>query len=153
MEASGLASQDLAELDGVEAEGLRAEVRELLRDCLGGEEPDARALLLRVLGQDELRAALELEAERRRLRARFAGAQRLQPAGGHQVHDQHELAVLGREEQPLATALGPPEAPALELLERRVEGLQRRDVRRPGLRDRERGHRVIQPAPPRLHLR
>ena len=153
MQPAGVAAQDLAELVGAEAERLRAEVRELGRRPFGREEPDARPLLPRVLRQDELRAACELQPERRCLRAGLARAERLQPAGGHQVHEQHELAVVGREEQPLPAALGPAEPAALELRERRIERLQGRDVRRPGLRDRERGHRVIQPAPPRLHLR
>ncbi len=47
----------------------------------------------------------------------------------------------------------PLEATSLEGGERRVERLQRGDVRRPGLRDRNGGNRVIELAPPRLHLR
>ena len=153
VQTAGLTAQDLAELDGVEAQGLRAEIRELFRGRLGTEEPDPCALLPRILGQDELRSALELEAERRGLRTGVARAQRLEPPGRHQVNHQDELAVLGREEQALAAALGSPEAAALEGLERRVERLQGRDMRRPRLRDRERRDRVIQPAPPRFHLR
>ena len=125
------------------------------RACaLRREQPDAGALLLRVLGQDELRAAGELELERRRLRPGLAGAQvALEPARGHQVDEEHELAVGGREEEPLRAALGPAELAALERGERRVERLQRRDVRGAGLRDRERGDRVRQLSAPRLHLR
>ena len=47
----------------------------------------------------------------------------------------------------------PVEPPALERRERRVERLQRRDVRRPGLHDRERAHRLVELATPGLHLR
>src|SRR5438034_753476 len=97
--------------------------------------------------------ALELQRERRRLRPLLAGAQVLQPSGRHQVHQQHELAVVRREEQPLRAPARAREAAALQHGERRVERLQRRDVRRPGLRDRERAHRLVELAPPRLHLR
>ena len=69
------------------------------------------------------------------------------------MDEQDELAVGGREEQPLALAFHAAELPALEGVERRVEGLQRGDVRRAGLRDRERRDRVIELASPRLHLR
>ena len=69
------------------------------------------------------------------------------------MDEQDELAVGGREEEALAAALHAAELPALEGLQRRVERLQRRDVRRAGLRDREGRDRVIELASPRLHLR
>src|SRR5205807_4208453 len=112
------------------AECLRTEVRELLLGGLGREEPHPGALLRARLGEDEPRAALEDELEGRLLRAGLAEAQEAEPPGGHQVDEQDELAVVGREEE----ALGPParacEAATLERRERRVVGLQRRDVRR-----------------------
>ena len=144
---------DLAEPLGVEAERLGAEMLELGLRRLGRQQPDAGALLPRVLGEDELRAALETRARTRASSGLLAGLQELEPARGHQVDEQHELAVVGGEEQPLAAPLGAAEAPALERVERRVERLQRRDVRRPGLRDREGRDGVVELAPPRLHLR
>ena len=63
VQAARLAAEDLAERLRVEAERLGAEVVELRGGALRREEPDAGALLLRVLGQDELRAAGELERE------------------------------------------------------------------------------------------
>jgi hypothetical protein len=69
------------------------------------------------------------------------------------VYEQHELSVVGPEEKSFAAPLGAPEPSTLQRVERRVERLQRRDVRRAGLRDRERRHLVVQLAPPRLHLR
>src|SRR5205807_4972854 len=132
-----------------EPERFRAEVRKLSLDLLGSQQPDPSALLRARLGQDELRPAVELEPERGCLRALLAATEILEPPGSHQVHEQHELAVIRREVE----ALRPPprtlEAPALERGERRVEGLQRCDVRRAGLRDRERTHRLVEPAPPR----
>ena len=65
----------------------------------------------------------------------------------------HELAVVRREEQALRASLGPGEPFPLKCREGRVERLQRRDVRRPGLDDRERRHGIVQPAAPGLHLR
>src|SRR5262249_56931579 len=97
-----LAVDDLAEPFRLKPERLRAEVRKLGFRRLGGEQPDARTLLPRVLREDELRAAVELERERRRLRALLTRLEELQPPGGHQVDEQHELRVVGREEEPLA---------------------------------------------------
>src|SRR5207302_6560081 len=108
-----------------DAERVGPEVPDLRLRSLGREQPDAGALSPRVLGEHEPRAAGELERERRCLRALLAGLQELQPAGGHQVDDEDELAVLGREEQALAAALRATEATSLQCGERRVEGLQR----------------------------
>ena len=83
----------------------------------------------------------------------LAGLQVTQAPGGHQVHQQHQLAVLGWEEESLGAALGSGETPSLECRERRVERLQRRDVRRPGPLDRECAHGIVELAAPRLHLR
>ncbi len=68
------------------------------------------------------------------------------------MDEQDELLVLGREEQPLAAALGAREPPALERGEGRVERLQRRDVGGPGLLDRKRAHGIVEGAPQGLHL-
>ena len=110
------------------------------------------ALLRAGLGEDELRAALELEPERRRLRAFLAGAQVLRRPGGHQVDEQNELAVVGGKQKPLR-APPRPGAGAPRARQRRVERLQRRDVRGAGPRDRERAHRLVELAAPGLHLR
>ena len=91
-------------------ERLRAEMGELLVGLLRGEQPDAGALLRACLGEHELAAALEAEPERGRLRALLAGAQVAQAAGGHQVHHQHELAVVGLEQEPLAASRPRPRA-------------------------------------------
>ena len=53
----------------------------------------------------------------------------------------------------LAAGERAPKATSFECVEGRVEGLQRRDVGRPGRCDRGRRHGVVQLAPPRLHLR
>src|SRR6266571_8804381 len=152
VQASRLAVDDLAEPLGPEAERLRSEVRELGLRRLGREEPDAGALLLSALREDELSAAGELEPERRRLRRLPAGRDVAEPARGHQVDEEDELAVLGREEETFAAAFRPAEATPLERRERRIEGLQRCDVPGAGLRDRERRDGIVQLAPPRLHL-
>ena len=52
------------------------------------------------------RAALERDLECGRLRPLLAGEQVLEPTRGHQVHEQHELAVVRREEQPFRAPLG-----------------------------------------------
>ena len=127
-----------------EPERLRAEVRELVLRLLGRQQPDAGALLRAGLGEHELPAALEAKAEGGRLRAFLAGAEVAHAAGGHEVDHQHELAVVGLEEEPLAAALRPREAPALERLERRVDRLQRRDVRRAGTLDRKRADGLVE---------
>ena len=69
------------------------------------------------------------------------------------MDEQHELAVLGGEEEPLRAALGAGKTPTIERRERRVEGLQRRDVRRPGLLDREGADRIVQRSAPGFDLR
>jgi len=65
------------------------------------------------------------------------------------VHHQHELAVrCGQQE-----ALRPPldvQRLAFERLERRIDGLQRRDVRRAGMLDRRRSDEGVELAAPRL---
>ena len=78
---------------GVELVGLGAEVRELGGELVRAQQPDPGAFLLACLGQHELAAVGEAEAEHRRLRALGAGREVPDPAGAHQVHHQHELAV------------------------------------------------------------
>jgi hypothetical protein len=63
-----------------------------------------------------------------------------------------ELAVRGREEQVLAAPPGAGEPPALQRGERRVERLQRRNVSRARLLDRERGDGAVERSPIRLNL-
>src|SRR3954468_216201 len=137
MQPARVALQDLLQLRRVELVCLRAEMLELGRGLLGRVEPDTRLLAARVLGEDELGAADELERERRLLRRALAGGQELQPTGRHQVDEQDELAVLRGKEEALAASFDSPELSSDEVVERRVERLQRRDVRRTGLRDRE----------------
>ena len=74
------------------------------------------------------------------------------PAGAHQVDAQLERPVGGREEEPLAAPARSRETPALELAQRRVERLQRRDVRRPRLQHGRGRHERIELAHPRLDL-
>ena len=59
------------------------------------------------LGDEELAIAAALEAEPKggRLRALLTGQQVADPAGRHQVHEQHELAVIRREQEPLGAPL------------------------------------------------
>ena len=132
--------------------GLGAEVRELLLERVGPQQPDAGAALGARLGEHELAAVLEPQPEHRRLRALAARRDVLEPAGAHQVHHQHELAVVGREEKPLRPPPRALEPFALERGERRVERLQRRDVRGPGLRDRRALDVGVEQAPPGFDL-
>jgi hypothetical protein len=64
----------------------------------------------------------------------------------------HEVTLLRREEEVLASAPGAGEAPPLERRERRVERLQCGDVRRAGRLDRSRAHGIVQTQPVRLDL-
>ncbi|MBA2475436.1 MAG: hypothetical protein H0V40_05725 [Actinobacteria bacterium] len=66
---------------------------------------------------------------------------------------QDELPVVGREAEPLAAALGSPEPSSLERAERRVERLQRGDVRRAGALDGRGADGLVERAPQRLDLR
>ena len=116
------------------------------------EEPHAGPLLRPALRQDQLRAVLEPEPERGCLRPLLSRAQVLEAAGAHQVHDEEELLVFRRQDQPLAAPARAKEPLALEDGERRIERLQRRDVPRAGLCDRERPHRLVERAAKRLHL-
>jgi hypothetical protein len=73
----------------------------------------------------------------------------LEPPGAHQVHHQDELTVRRGEQE----ALRPPpdvERAPVERGERRIDCLQCRDVRRPGVLDRRRGDERIELAAPRL---
>ena len=58
------------------------------------------------------------------------------PPGAHQVNHQRQLAVLGRKEQSLCPSVGARDPLAGERRERRIERLQRCDMRGAGLRDR-----------------
>ena len=74
------------------------------------------------------------------------------PPGAHQVDAKLERLVGGREEKPLAAPAGSGEAPALELAQRRVERLQRRDMSRSRLQHGRSRHERIELADPRLDL-
>jgi hypothetical protein len=68
------------------------------------------------------------------------------------MDDEDEISILSRKEEALPAALDTFKPPTLQRPERRVECLERRDVRRPGLRDREGAHRIVQRAPEGFHL-
>ena len=120
--------------------------------CIGPQQPDAGALLRAGLGQLQLAAVDEPQAERRRLRALRAARDVLEPARAHQVHHHDELAVVGRQQEALRAALDAAEALAVERRERRVEGLERRDVRRTGFLDRRSLDEWVELAPPGFDL-
>ena len=127
-------------------------MREVGVELLGRRQPDTGALLLARLGQDELVPSDEPEPEHRRLRALRACGQEAEAPRAHQVDAQHELVVLGGEEQVLAAPASAREPAAFEDVEWRVEGLERRDVRGPGTLDRVRGDLRIELAHPGLDL-
>src|SRR5579884_913680 len=133
--------------------GLGAEVRQLVADLVRPQQPDARALLRPGLGQLQLAPVREPHAEHRRLRALTAGGHVPQPACAHQMDHHDELAVVRRQEEALRAPLDTAEALAVERRERRLDRLQRRDVRRPRALDRELPDEWVQLAAPRLHLR
>src|SRR5947208_15507486 len=137
MEASRLRREDLREPLGPDVQRVGAEVRELDLRLLGCEQPDTGTLLRARFGEDELGSVLEDEPKGRRLRSGLAASKELQPSGGHQVHEENELAVLGREQQPLRTSFRAQQLSSFERAKRRVERLQRRDMRRSRLEDRK----------------
>ena len=153
VEPAIVAGEDLPELLDAEPERLRPEMGELGLGLSRRLQPDAGALLRAALREHELAAVLEPQPERRRLGPLRPGGQELDPARAHQVDPKLELAVVGREEQPLAPAAGALEPAAVELAQRRVERLQRGDVRRARLQDRARGHERVKLAHPRLDFR
>ena len=106
MQPARVARENLRQARSAQPERLRPEVRQLRLRRLGCEQPDSGALLRAGLRQDQRAAALEPQPERRRLRPVLAGAQVAQAARAHQVHHEHELAVVGREEQALRAPLG-----------------------------------------------
>src|SRR6059058_1349958 len=125
---------------------------ELLLRLFGIQEPDPRAFLGAGLGQDEAGAALEDQLKRRRLWAGLTSLQVLEPPGRHQMHQHDELAVLRREEEALRAPLGACQAAPLERGQRRVERLQRGDVRGTRPDDRKSGDRIVERPPPRFDL-
>ena len=153
MQPARLVGADLLQRVRPEAERLWAEVGQLRLGRLRREQPDSRPLLRSGLRQDEPRATFEDELERGRLRPLLARPEVPQPAGGHQVHEQDELPVVGREEQALGPPPGALEAAPFERREGRIEGLQRGDVRGARPHDRERRDGRVELAPPCLHLR
>ncbi len=125
----------------------RSAVELLLR-----HEPDAGAFLLAGLGEDELAAPAEPDAEHRRLRPLRAGLEVAQPARAHEVNPEDEIVALDGEQEVLPAPARALEASSVECRERRRERLQRRDVRRAGFLDRcARDERVELPHP-RLDL-
>ena len=120
MQAARVGGEDLRELLRAEAVRLRAEVRELLLDRLGGVETHLGALLRAGLGEDERAPVFEGKPESRRLRLLVAVAQVAEPARAHQVDMEDELPVVGREEDVLRPPLGSREPAPFERRERRV---------------------------------
>ena len=116
---------------GVDVERVRPEVRELRLERVGREQPDAGALLLARLGEDELAAVREAEPERRRLRAlrRRARGSAAGPRSSGGRAGRARRRRWGRAGSCRA-ARAPAKPASLELRQRRVERLQRGDVRR-----------------------
>ncbi len=65
----------------------------------GVSKPHARPLLLPSFGEHELPAALEAEAEHRRLRSLRAWREIAEPPGAHEMDAEHEIAGVGGEER------------------------------------------------------
>src|ERR671925_342337 len=124
MELAALTFEDLAERSGIEVEGVRPEVGEVGVELLRRDEPDAGALLPPALREDELVSTGEAHAEHRRLRPLRARGEEAQAAGAHQVDAQHEVALLGREEEVLPAAARSLEATAVEHREGWRDGLE-----------------------------
>ena len=153
VELAPLAAEDAAERFRPEAERVRAEVSELRLERRGREQPDSGAPLLAGFGQHELAAVLEGEAEHGRLRRLRPGRVVPEPARAHQVHPEHELAVLGREEQVLPTPAGTSQPSAVEGRQGRIERLHGGDVGRAGACDGCPRDERVELAHPRLHFR
>ena len=135
-----------------DTQGLGAQVGELGLDRLGVVEPHAGPFLRASLGEDESAAVRQEQLEGGLLRLLAVCLEECEPPGGHEVDVQHELAVLGREEEVLATAACSCELSAVESGERGLEGLQGGNVRRSGLLHRRRAHARVEHPPVRLHL-
>ena len=144
--------EDLPEPDGAEAERIGAEVCQVGLQDVRLVEPDAGLLARARLGEDEGAPVREGKPERGLRGLLPAGPDVAEPSGGHQVHVENELAVVGGEEQVLAAPARAREPTALEGGERRVERLHRRDVRGPGPLDRRRGYRAVERAAESLDL-
>jgi hypothetical protein len=68
------------------------------------------------------------------------------------VDVEDEVPLLGREEKVLAAPAGPGEPATFECRQRRIERLQRGDVRRPGPLDRCDANGIVEGQPGRLDL-
>src|SRR4029077_10360005 len=95
---------------------------------IGAKQPYAGPALRARLGQHELAAVGEAQPEDRCLRSLLAGLQVAQPSRAHQVHVEDELAVVGREDEPLRAPSRALESFALERGDRWIERLERGDV-------------------------
>ena len=154
VEAVRLALRRIAASVGrVEPERLGAEVGELRRGGLRREQPDAGALLPCVLGEDELRAAGELEPERGRLRAacrrRGASSAGRRSSGGRAGRARRRR--WGRGAACRAARRRGSAVPRARRAAGRTSSASRCARGRPSRRERGR-HGVVQCAPPRLHL-
>jgi hypothetical protein len=65
---------------------------------------------------------------------------------------EHEITVVGGEEQMLPAAPGPCEPPTLQSIQRRIEGLEGGDVCGSCLLDRIGTEPLVEQSPVRLHL-
>src|SRR5215211_1074466 len=152
VQAARVAGEDRAQPLRPEPERIGPQVLDLRLGSLRRQEPRPGPFLRPALGHHESPAALEFHLERRRLRPLLARREVLDPPRAHHVEQQDELPVVGREEQPLPAPHRAREPPSLEHAQGRVEGLQRRDVRRPCANDRERRNWVVERPPERLNL-
>src|SRR5215831_6130218 len=85
VQSARLIRQHLAQALRADVQCVGAEVSELELGLLRSQQPYACALLRARFGEHELRAVLEGEPERGRLRSRLSGAQEAKTACGHQV--------------------------------------------------------------------
>ena len=148
VELSSLTAKDLPERRRTETKSVRPEVRELRGKRVRCEEPDTRASLLAGLGQHELSAVREREAEHGRLGCLRSRGVIAQSTRAHQMNAEDERSVRRGKEKVLAAAPRAREPVADEPRERRVERLHGRDVRGADARDcRPRDERIELPHP------
>src|SRR3954462_11052006 len=114
MKPPRLTGADHCEPRRPDPERVRPEMAELDVGLLRRQEPYAGPLVSPGFREREPGAPLERELEPGRLRPLLACGEELQPSRSHQVEAQHELAVLGGEQQPFRSPFRPRELPAFE---------------------------------------
>ncbi len=154
VELPALALEDLGERRRVELERVGPEVaRDRPRSASGVTSHTPARFFLPASVSTSSAPPSKRSAEHRRLRLLRARREEAQPPGAHQVDAQDEVVAVDGEEEVLAAPLGALQPPAVERRQRRVERLQRGDVRGAGLLDRRRGDERIELPHPRLDLR